>query len=96
MSLIELRKQYGLTQKEAAQLIGIPYRTYIRYENNPSYFDTYKSKLLFLSLQEKLRIDEEHGLLSVETIKKITLPILKSKGINYCYLFGSYAKGIAR
>ena len=96
MNLIELRKQNGLTQKEAAQLIGIPYRTYLRYEENPSYFESYKYKLFYLSLEDKLRVDEEHGILSLDRIKTVLLPILKNKGINYCYLFGSYAKGTAR
>ena len=32
MNLKEIRRQNGLTQKDAANLVGIPYRTYIRYE----------------------------------------------------------------
>lgn len=96
MNLIELRKQNGLTQKEAAHLIGIPYRTYIRYEENPSYFDSYKYRLFYLSLEDRLRIDEERGILTVDKIRAILLPILKNNGVSYCYLFGSYAKGTAR
>lgn len=95
MNLTELRKQNNITQKEAALLVGIPYRTYIRYEENPAYENTYKYRMIFSSLEESLRIDEEHGLLSVEKIKEITVPIFKKHNINYCYLFGSYAKGSA-
>lgn len=92
MNLTELRKQNNITQKEAALLVGIPYRTYIRYEENPAYENTYKYRMIFSSLEESLRIDEEHGLLSVEKIKEITVPIFEKHNINYCYLFGSYAK----
>lgn len=95
MNLTELRKQNNITQKEAALLVGIPYRTYIRYEENPAYENTYKYRMIFSSLEESLRIDEEHGLLSVEKIKEITVPIFEKHNINYCYLFGSYAKGSA-
>ena len=42
MNLVEIRKQNGLTQKETATLIGIPYRTYIRYEENEAYASSYK------------------------------------------------------
>ena len=95
MNLTELRKQNNITQKEAALLVGIPYRTYIRYEENPAYKNTYKYRMIFSSLEESLIIDEEHGLLSVEKIKEITVPIFEKHNINYCYLFGSYAKGSA-
>lgn len=95
MNLTELRKQNNITQKDAALLVGIPYRTYIRYEENPAYENTYKYRMIFSSLEESLRIDEEHGLLSVEKIKEITVPIFEKHNINYCYLFGSYAKGSA-
>ena len=95
MNLTEFRKQNNITQKEVALLVGIPYRTYIRYEENPAYENTYKYRMIFSSLEESLRIDEEHGLLSVEKIKEITVPIFEKHNINYCYLFGSYAKGSA-
>ena len=93
MTLKELRKQSDLTQKEAAALIGVPYRTYIRYEEDQSYFDTYRYQMFFTLLENKVRIDEEHGLLSIDKIKETLIPILKKRGIKFCYLFGSYAKG---
>lgn len=92
MNLKDIRKQKGLTQKQAALLIGVPYRTYLRYEEDPKYIDTYKYQMIISSLEDKTKIDEEHGLLDVDTIKKVLLPILKEKGISYCYLFGSYAR----
>lgn len=96
MNIIEVRKQKRLTQKEAAQIVGIPYRTYIRYEENASYLNTYKYRLILESLLSKTKIDEEHGILSLEDIKRTLVNVLKKHDINYCYLFGSYAKGEAR
>ena len=40
--------------------------------------------------------DPEDNKISIQTIKEIFLPILKKYNINKCYLFGSYAKNIAR
>lgn len=96
MNLVEIRKQNGLTQKEAATLIGIPYRTYIRYEENEGYSSSYKYRMIVDDLTNKLRVDEEHGILSSERIKSELLPIFRKYNINYCYLFGSYSRGEAR
>ena len=96
MNLIEIRKRNGLTQKEAAAMLGIPYRTYIRYEENETYADSYKYKMITEKLFDLLKIDEEHGILSIDKIKELLLPILKSKNIAKCYLFGSYARNEAR
>ena len=96
MDLIDLRKQHGLTQKEAAQLIGVPYRTYIRYEENPSYVGSFKYRMFLSTLENALRVDEEHGLLTIDKIKELLMPIFKQRNISFCYLFGSYAKGTAK
>ena len=96
MTITEVRKQSGLTQKEASILVGIPYRTYIRYEENPSYIGTYKYQKVLEDLQKAVRIDEEKGLLSIDKIKELLIPILEKHNISFCYLFGSYAKGTAR
>ena len=96
MTLVELRKQNNLTQKEAALLIGIPYRTYIRYENNPDYADTYKYRKIFDDLSSKTKVDENTGILTIDEIKSLLMPILEKNNIHFCYLFGSYAKGTAR
>jgi len=96
MELKELRKSNNLTQSQAALLVGIPYRTYVRYEENESYKSSYKYKKVYEDLDNKLKIDEEHGILSLSAIKEKLLPILKKHNISYCYLFGSYARGDAR
>lgn len=93
MTLKELRKQNNLTQKEAALLVNIPYRTYVRYEENVTNKDSFKYQMILKVLEEKTKLDEEHGILSIDKIKELVIPILKMKNIKYCYLFGSYARG---
>ena len=96
MSLKGIRTSKHLTQKEAASLIGVPYRTYVRYEENEPIANSYKYQKMVEDLEDKLRVDEEHGILAIDEIKDALLPILKKHNINYCYLFGSYARGEAR
>jgi predicted nucleotidyltransferase len=95
MSIKSLRKSLDLTQKEASELVQIPLRTYVNYEND----DTKKSSIKYLYIKEKLedygRIDETHGLLTQEKIKSLTKDVLSTYDVTYCYLFGSYAKGTA-
>ena len=95
MTLVEIRKQNRITQKEAADMVGIPYRTYVRYEENNN-TSSYKYQKILDDLVNKLKVDETHGLLSFINIKEALLPILVKHHIDYCYLFGSYAKGTAR
>lgn len=96
MELVDLRKQNGLTQKEAAAIIGIPYRTYIRYEENESYKESFKYRMMIEELNKKILIDEEHGVLTQAKIKETLIPILNEHDIKFCYLFGSYARNEAR
>ena len=95
MLLRETRNKYGLTQKEAALLIGIPYRTYVRYEESDSFSNSYKYRKMVEDLENRLRIDEEHGVLKLSDIKSALIPVLESHNISFCYLFGSYARGDA-
>ena len=93
MELKSIRMEKGLTQVQAAQILGISRRTYIKYENDEGKLPALKHNFLCQTLSEYGRIDEEHGLLTVEQIKEICFPIFEEYGVEYCYLFGSYAKG---
>ena len=46
-------------------------------------------------LSEINKIDEDHGILSVEDITKGCRKIFENHNVNFCILFGSYAKGKA-
>ena len=96
MLLKQLRNKYQITQKEAANLIGIPYRTFVRYEENEPLHNSYKYAKMLNDLENALRIDEDHGILSISTIKSLLLPILDKHNIKYCYLFGSYSRNEAK
>lgn len=95
MSLKELRKQKKLTQIECAKYLGIPIRTYQNYESDESKSLSMKYLYMIQKLEQYGYIDENHGILSTQMIKDICAEVFADFEIDYCYLFGSYAKGTA-
>lgn len=95
MTLKQLRIEKGLSQIECAKFLQIPHRTYCRYENDESRQDTIKYRYMMQKLSEYGFIDEEHGILTIAQIKDICSEVFKDYDVEYCYLFGSYAKGKA-
>ena len=95
MTLKELRKQKNLTQIECAKYLGIPARTYQNYETDASKIGSIKYTFMIQKLQEYGFVDETHGVLTVGQITDICKDIFAAYEIEYCYLFGSYAKGKA-
>ena len=77
--LKSLRIEKKLTQQQVADLMGISLRSYKSYENDEEKIGTLKYNYIFEKLAEINPIDENHGIVDVE----------------FCYLFGSYAKGKA-
>ena len=99
MTLKDLRIKYHLSQAETASFLGISLRTLRRYEKNDEYGDNIKRQALIKTLEEHYEINEEKGLLSVETIKDAVTKVFDNeyKGmVDFCFLFGSYAKGCAK
>jgi predicted nucleotidyltransferase len=95
MDLKELRKKGKLTQKEASQISGLPLRTYIRYENSKDKSDSIKYLYAKEKLEDYCTVTETKGLLSIETIRENLEPVLKNNKVDFCILFGSYAKNKA-
>ena len=95
MTLKELRISKGVTQQEAAKLLGISLRSYVSYENDETKRDSLKYRFLFQEIEKINYIDEDHGILELSQIKAITKKVFSEYDIIYCYLFGSYAKGTA-
>ncbi|MBQ7010800.1 MAG: nucleotidyltransferase domain-containing protein [Clostridia bacterium] len=95
MTLRETRKSKGITQKAAAAFLGVPLRTYSNYENDPKKQNTIKYRYMLEKLNSYGYIDEETGILSLEMITEVCSSIFPQYGVEYCYLFGSYAKGTA-
>lgn len=99
MDLKELREEYGLSQIEAANIVGVPIRTYRRYETDDEYGSFYKREMFSELLKRSCTITEDKGLLTLENIKKKLTDLFDSEYkdcIDFCYLFGSYAKGTAK
>ena len=95
MTLKELRKQKKLTQAACAKYIGMPLRTYQNYENDTTKSSSIKYAFMMQKVGEYGFIDETHGILSIEQIKNICSASFENINVEYCYLFGSYAKGKA-
>lgn len=93
MPIKQLRIDKGMTQIQCADYLQIPVRTYKRYESNESKINSFKYKYILDRLNEYGLIDEEHGKLTIDDIKKICTNVFKNYSVDYCYLFGSYAKG---
>ena len=94
-SLKELRVQGHLTQKEAADYLNVSLRSYKTYENEADKTSTIKYAYMLDRLKQLVLVDETHGILDVETIREACRSVFEEYAVQYCYLFGSYAKGTA-
>lgn len=90
-----LRNEKGLTQSKAAELTGIPLRTFKMYENDESKVGSIKYNYILDELSKYGIIDEEHGVLTLEKIREVCELVLGEYDVEYAILFGSYAKGSA-
>ena len=95
MTLKELRQSKKLTQLQVANLLNISLRSYKQYENEKEKEGSFKYKYIYNELSKYGYIDEEHGILSIDDIKRIVSQVLSQHEVEYCYLFGSYARGEA-
>lgn len=92
-SLKELRISKHLTQKEAAEIVGVSLRSYKDYENDETKVNSLKYNSMLNELEKHAVIDEEHGVLTIDEIKNACKTVLDEYTVKYCILFGSYAKG---
>ena len=96
-ALKDTRLSKRMTQEEAALALGVSLRSYKSYENEKEKEKTDKYKYLLSRLENHISIDEKHGVLTLEEIKRGVRRILgEYEGeVSYAILFGSYAKGKA-
>lgn len=92
MKLKEIRLSKKVTQSEAANILSVSLRSYKEYENNEEKYNTLKYLFLCEKLSSYNILDEEHGLLTIEDIKERVKEVMDKYNVNFCYLFGSYAK----
>lgn len=91
MELKELRLRCGLTQPQAAKLVGIPFRTYCRYEAKEGGRSSFKYEHMLKILEDQFN----ERVLSIDEISKSISSVFDLFPVQACYLFGSYAKGKA-
>ena len=66
MMIKELRIKKGLTQKEAATLVGLSLRTYQNYEYEKSTRDKFKINQIISLLDQYQRISIDKGIYTIE------------------------------
>ena len=93
--LKELRLEKRLTQQQVADLVGISLRSYKSYENDETKIATIKYNYIMQKLEEINPIDEEHGIIDIEYIRDKCQKVFEKYDVDFCYLFGSYAKNKA-
>ncbi len=96
-ALKDTRLSKRMTQEEAALALGVSLRSYKSYENEKEKEKTDKYKYLLSRLENYVSIDEKHGVLTLDEIRRGVRRILAEyEGeVSYAVLFGSYARGKA-
>ncbi|MBQ4452428.1 MAG: nucleotidyltransferase domain-containing protein [Clostridia bacterium] len=95
MTLREARKRAGITQTQAAQLLRVSLRSYKTYETDSRKVGLPKYEFMLRQLEENSFVDETHGILTLDEIRRVCREILSAYPVSFCYLFGSYARGHA-
>lgn len=95
MTLKEIRLNKKITQSAASKILSVSLRSYKDYENNPLKFNTMKYNYMCEKLCNYNILDEEHGLLTILEIRDKVKDVFDNYSVNFCYLFGSYAKNNA-
>ncbi len=93
--LKKLRVSKNLTQQQVADMFGVSLRSYKSYENDESKKDTIKYNYFVEQLNLVNPVDEEHGILEIQNIIDECGSVFENYDVEFCYLFGSYAKGRA-
>jgi predicted nucleotidyltransferase/DNA-binding XRE family transcriptional regulator len=99
--LKQLRLNLGLSQKQAADYLGIPLNTLQNYEQGQRMPADYLESLLLDRLSaypQSLRIlfTPKKGIYPFSLLQKKIVGVLKGYPVEAAYLFGSYAKGLAQ
>ena len=90
----ELRKDLGLTQVEAANIVGVSRRTYQTYESKNDSSDIYQA--VINKLKEFGCNEKGERIISLKFIKFVARQVFSEyKEIKCAYLFGSYARAEA-
>lgn len=99
--LKQLRLNLGLSQQEAARYLGMPLNTLQNYEQGtrePSQWELclLLDRLSAFPKDSEIRYSPTRGVYPLGNLCQILIPPLKQRSVEKAYLFGSYAKGLAR
>ena len=90
-TLKQVRKKTGLTQIQAAKLVGVSRRTYQTYEECGKLNDVYDE--ILKKLKDMGITDKGPALLNIKYIKEVSQKVFaRYKKVRCAYLFGSYAR----
>jgi len=87
----DLRLKNGFTQKEFANYIGIPYRTFQNYEEGISSMPEWIYNLIEYKLNNENNYSLSTGIYKIKQLKLIIKPIAKKYKILSIIIFGEYA-----
>lgn len=90
--LTETRLKLGLTQKECAKILNMSLRNYVRYEDEEHKTKSVKYDQMIYQLKNSKIIDENHGILKFDYVKKSIRRIARSYDIDFIYIYNDYAK----
>ena len=94
--LRSLREKRGITQKKAAEMLGVSLRAYQNYENASTENNGIKYTYCLQKMKEFCLFNENRGVYSIDEIAEICSAIFENYSVEYCILFGSYARGEAK
>ncbi len=86
-----IRKKKKLTQKDAADLCGMPLRTYQNYENLDKKKESLKYEYIVQKLKEYDRYTKVNGVYKTKEIKDITDEIFPKFHLDFAILVGDYS-----
>ena len=84
--LKKMRLALNMSQEEASMLLNLSRKTYIKYEKLED-VDNEKLEYYIYKFKQNNLIDESHGTLTLEFIKKGVEEVFKNYDIRLCYLF---------
>ena len=87
--LKKIRLEMKLTQKQAAELVGISLRSYKTYENDIQKSNTLKYNYLVDKLEKFNPIDENHGILDLKDIRQKCAQVFDNYEVDL-FLYGHH------
>lgn len=96
MDLRDVRKAKGLTQKEAAEIIGVPLESYKNHEMGRSNPSSPLGRLMLEKLCSYEPFTPDRGILPLNLLTEKVQEVVSGKNIDFVYLYGDYGASKAK